>query len=86
MSGTPTKPELEQYLITQHAPKKWAGFLHGLPWTIIRPGVKIARNAKVHPAIALGGAARHTRDPDIRHTIQAHLARHAPTIADLTEP
>lgn len=78
MSDTPTLPELRAWLIERQHPEDWADFLAGLPWSIIKPGVQIAGASKVHPAVALGSAALHTGDQQIRDTIQAHLAGHDP--------
>jgi hypothetical protein len=83
MSGVPTEPEVRQYLLSRHAPARWAGFLDGLPWRYMRPLVTIAVNAKVHPALALGTAIVHSADQEFRRVGTAHLARKAP--ADATE-
>lgn len=81
MSGVPTQPEIRQYLLSRHAPARWAEFLHGLPWRYVRPLVQIAVNSKTHPALALGAAIRHSTDQEFRAAGTRHLQRKAPTDA-----
>jgi hypothetical protein len=78
MSGVPTQPEVRQYLLSRHAPARWADFLDGLPWRYMRPLVTIAINSHTHPALALGAAIAHSGDQEFRQVGTAHLARKAP--------
>lgn len=75
MSGTPTKPEIEQYLRKLHAPVRWAGFLVGLPWGYLRPVVTIAQKTGNHPAVALGTAAAFSTDEAFKAAAARHLER-----------
>jgi hypothetical protein len=78
MSGVPTQPEVRQYLLSRHAPARWAEFLDGLPWRYMRPLVTIAVNSHTHPALALGTAIAHSADQEFRRVGTAHLAHKAP--------
>lgn len=82
----PTKPTVK--VITNHCTragatekkaKAWAKFLHGLDWDTIKPLVQIARNSKVHVALAAGMAARSTSDETVRATLVTHLEAKAPS-------
>lgn len=53
--------------------KKWAKFLHGLDWTIIKPLTQMARGSKLHPALAAGMAARATQDENIKTILTNHI-------------
>jgi hypothetical protein len=78
VSGTPTQPEIRQYLLSRHAPIRWAAFLTGLPWTYLRPIVTIAVNSKVHPALAMGTAVAYSTDQAFREVATRHLQSKAP--------
>lgn len=82
----PTREELAIWLTERQHPQEWADFLTGLPWHIIKPGVKIAVASKIHPAVALASAAAYTGDQQVRATIQAHLARDPGTPAPPPTP
>jgi hypothetical protein len=79
MSGVPTQPEVVQYLLSRHAPIRWAEFLNGLPWRYLRPVVTVAINSKTHPSLALSTAITHSADAEFRAVGTAHLKRRAPT-------
>lgn len=81
-----TKPTVK--VITDHCTreganskqaKAWAKFLHGLDWDTIKPLVRMAHGAHVHPALAAGMAIRSTQDENIRDILTAHLESKAGT-------
>jgi hypothetical protein len=77
MSGVPTQPEVVQYLLSRHAPIRWAEFLNGLPWRYLRPVVTVAVSSRTHPSLALSTAIAYSADAEFKATGTAHLKRKA---------
>lgn len=75
--GTPTKRVITDHCTragaTDKQAKQWAGFLHGLDWDTIKPLVRMAHSAHVHPALAAGMAIRASADESIKTTLLTHL-------------
>lgn len=76
--GRPAEPDVRNWLVARFKrpaseARTWARFLTGLDWDHIRPLVRMAVAARVHPAVSMGMVAAHTDDPTVAATFAAHL-------------
>lgn len=73
----PTTPairsHLERHKVKSQDLDKWARYLQGLDWSIIKPLAQIAINSNVHPSLAAGMIIRSTRDQAVADTLRVHL-------------